>query len=204
MSDSCDPMDWSWSLPGSSVHVILQARILEWVAISYFRGSSQLRDQTQVSCTAGRFFTNWTIREAHIHINYRSLPPILFFTPERQILKTYFVLWCETVVWRVAKAWCTIFLEALFHALPYRLANSSCSLWLSEAWCGQAEKERMSGMEKFLPGQSTRNLVLASPGLTRGQMLHCSFIEVQFVFQTHDRGTFDSPSGMWKHSAFLL
>ena len=40
----CDPMDCSWS--GSSVHGILQARILEWVAISFSRGSSQPRDQT--------------------------------------------------------------------------------------------------------------------------------------------------------------
>ena len=39
------------SLPGSFVHGILQARILEWIAISFFRGSSQPRDQTSVSCT---------------------------------------------------------------------------------------------------------------------------------------------------------
>ena len=45
------------SLPGSSVHGILRARILKWVAIPFFRASSQLRDQTQVSCIAGRFFT---------------------------------------------------------------------------------------------------------------------------------------------------
>jgi len=43
--------------PGSSVHGILQARILEWVAMPFSRGSSQPRDQTQVSCIAGRFFT---------------------------------------------------------------------------------------------------------------------------------------------------
>ena len=46
------------SLPGFSVHGILQARILEWVAISFSRGSSQPRNQTQVSCIAGRFFTD--------------------------------------------------------------------------------------------------------------------------------------------------
>ena len=45
------------SLPGSSVHGILQARTLEWVAISFSRGSSQPRDQIQVSCLGGRFFT---------------------------------------------------------------------------------------------------------------------------------------------------
>ena len=44
---------------GSSVHGILQARILEWGAIPFSRGSSQTRDQTQVSCIAGRFFTAW-------------------------------------------------------------------------------------------------------------------------------------------------
>ena len=51
----CNPLDCS--PPGSSVHGILQARILEWVAIPFSRGSSWPRDQTQVSCIAGRFFT---------------------------------------------------------------------------------------------------------------------------------------------------
>ena len=45
------------SLSGSSVHGILQARILEWVVISFSRGSSQPRDQTQVSPIVGRYFT---------------------------------------------------------------------------------------------------------------------------------------------------
>ena len=83
----CNPMDCS--LPGSSVNGILQARILEWVAVPFSRGSSQPRDQTrvshiaggslpseppgklkttgvggQVSSTAGKFFTIWTTREA--------------------------------------------------------------------------------------------------------------------------------------------
>ena len=52
----CDPLDCS--PPGSSVSGILQARILEWVAISFSRGSSQPRDQTHVSCTVGGFFTS--------------------------------------------------------------------------------------------------------------------------------------------------
>ena len=56
-----DPMDCS--LPGSSVHGILQARILEWVAIPFSRECSQHKDETQVSCTAGRFFTIWATRE---------------------------------------------------------------------------------------------------------------------------------------------
>ena len=50
----CDPMDCSQ--PGSSVHGILQARVLKWVAISFSRGSSRIRDQTQLSRIAGRCF----------------------------------------------------------------------------------------------------------------------------------------------------
>ena len=52
----CNPVDCS--LPDSSVHEILQARILEWITMPSSRGSSQPRDQTQVSHIAGRFFTN--------------------------------------------------------------------------------------------------------------------------------------------------
>ena len=51
----CDPVDCS--LPDSSVHGILQARIVEWVDMLSSRGSSQPMDQTQVSCIAGGFFT---------------------------------------------------------------------------------------------------------------------------------------------------
>ena len=60
----CDPVDCS--PPGSSIHGILQARIMEWVAISFSRGSSWSRDRTQVSCIAGRRFNLWATREAKI------------------------------------------------------------------------------------------------------------------------------------------
>ena len=56
-----DPM--YYSLPGFSVHGILQARILNWVAIPFSRGSSLPRDWNWVSFIAGRFFTIWAIRE---------------------------------------------------------------------------------------------------------------------------------------------
>ena len=58
----CNPMGCSQS--GSFVHRISQARILEWVAIPFSRGSSRPTDLTQVSYTAGRFFTFWATREA--------------------------------------------------------------------------------------------------------------------------------------------
>ena len=62
-----DPMDWG--LPSSSVHGVLQARILEWVAITYSRGSSRPRDQIHVSCISctGRWIIyHWATWEAHI------------------------------------------------------------------------------------------------------------------------------------------
>ena len=62
-----DPVDYS--PPGSSVHGIFQTRILEWVAISFSRGSSQLRDRTWVSCvscTGRQILCHCTMRKAHI------------------------------------------------------------------------------------------------------------------------------------------
>ena len=68
----CNPMHCS--PPGSSVHRVFQARILERVAISFSRGSSWPRDQNQVSCVsciAGRFFTCWATREES-HYKYNQ------------------------------------------------------------------------------------------------------------------------------------
>ena len=56
----CDPMDCS--LPGSSIRGIFQARVLDWVAISFSRRSSRPRDWTWVSLIVGRHFTVWTTR----------------------------------------------------------------------------------------------------------------------------------------------
>ena len=68
----CDPMDYS--LPGSFIHEIFQARVLKWVDISFSR-SSWLRDWTQVSCIAGRQFTSWATRE---------VPPIFSISPSKE------------------------------------------------------------------------------------------------------------------------
>ena len=54
------------------VHEILQARILEWAAFPFSRGSSQPRDWTQVSRTAGRFFISWATREEHTKELYKK------------------------------------------------------------------------------------------------------------------------------------
>ena len=70
-----DPMDYS--PPGSSIHGILQARILEWLAMPSSRRSSRPRDRTQVSCITGRFFTIWATL-----VQKKSLPEMtLGFRP---------------------------------------------------------------------------------------------------------------------------
>ena len=66
-----DPVDCR--PPGPSVHGILQARILEWVAISFSRGSFWLRDWIQVSHIVGRFFTVWATREAQARAERRDI-----------------------------------------------------------------------------------------------------------------------------------
>ena len=63
----CDPMDYT-------VHGILQDRMLKWVAFPFSRGSSQPRDQTQISCIAGKFFTSWATREAQEYWSGEPIP----------------------------------------------------------------------------------------------------------------------------------
>ena len=78
----CDPMDFR--PPGSSVHGIFQTRILDWVSVSFSRGSSQPGDGTRVSCVscnAGRFCTRWATGEAtttnmHEFLSYILLPSV--------------------------------------------------------------------------------------------------------------------------------
>ena len=77
-----DPMDCS--LPGSFIHGIFQARVLEWVAISFSRGASWPRDQTQVSPIVGRHFAIWATREVLVEIHIRN---VAINKPERELLQ---------------------------------------------------------------------------------------------------------------------
>ena len=93
-------MDYSWT-----VHGILQARILKWVAFPFFRGSSQPRDQTQVSHIAGRFFSSWATR--NIYIQSCGFPVIIYGCKSWTIKKAEhwrtdaFELWCRRRLLRV-------------------------------------------------------------------------------------------------------
>ena len=76
----CNPMDCS--LPGSSVHGILQARILEWVAVPFVSGSSQPRNRTGVSCHCRWILYQLSYQRSPYKLNHYLIPDI-FITPIR-------------------------------------------------------------------------------------------------------------------------
>ena len=90
----CDPMDWS--LPGTSVHGILQARMLEWVTISFSRGSSQPRDLIRVFCVSciGRwFFTPRATWEAYLSVEARKdLAFLVYLQTSSQVMACVLLL----------------------------------------------------------------------------------------------------------------
>ena len=67
----CGPM--GCNTPGTSVHGILQARILEWIATSFSRRSFRGKDRTELSCTAGRFLSSVSPEHSHLRLKYRFL-----------------------------------------------------------------------------------------------------------------------------------
>ena len=114
----CDPMDCS--PPGSSVHGILQARILEWLAICFSRESSRPRDRTQVSCIADGFFTIWATREALLLVHYYS-PSVL--------------QWKELRLRKVACPGSHNWVAGSGHELvSVRLQSSCCIIWKYSSW----------------------------------------------------------------------
>ena len=95
----CGPMDYS--PPGSSVHGILQAKILEWVAISFFRGSSWSRDRTLISCIGGRILNHWATWEALPALH--PSPWFLFQSVLHRVVK----FWSLTCPQRLKSIWNT-------------------------------------------------------------------------------------------------
>ena len=99
-----------------TVHGILQARTLEWVAFPFSRGSSQPRDQTQVSRFAGRFFTNWAIREA------KNLTlKVCFLLPLKREIKNVWHLQPISSIWRPLA-----FLPVTLSFPPFLLGGFCC------------------------------------------------------------------------------
>ena len=87
-SNSYYPMDCT--LPDSLAHGILQARIPEWVAILVYKGSSQTRDRTRISCIAGRFFTSQATKE----VLSTSCPELPTWHPATNVALSFTTTWC--------------------------------------------------------------------------------------------------------------
>ena len=109
-----------------TVHGILQDRILEWVAFPFSRGSSQLRDQTHISCVAGGFFTNWPVREA-LSWNRR-----LEISAHKSFCISYYAV---TSCFLFSALLCFIFRELMF----------LCH-WANIVWQAQAKHGRTPGI----------------------------------------------------------
>ena len=104
----CNPMDYS--PPGSSVHGILQPRILEWASIPFSRESIQPRDGKWVSCTAGRFFTIWATREAQskikkLNVYIFHLPFPIFFGLQCDIISLMMIFFKVQPLWMHVDVW---------------------------------------------------------------------------------------------------
>ena len=103
----CNPTD-------CTVHGIVQARILEWIAFPFSRGSHQPRGQTQISCIAGGFFSNWTIREAY------------WFVSALHIL-------CETLI-SIGKSFPSLYFCIFFQIKVFTFTDSLIAYMFSKAY----------------------------------------------------------------------
>ena len=116
----CNPMNCS--PPGSFVLGILQARILEWVAMLSSRGSSRPRDWTRVSCIADRFFTIWATTHTHTHTQWNVTQPKKLMKSchlrQHEYPRRYIAKWNKskkdkydmifTYMWNLIKQWTNI------------------------------------------------------------------------------------------------
>ena len=115
------------SLPGSSVHGIFQARILEWVAISFYRGYSQPRDRTQVSPTVSRCFTVWATRQ---------VPVELFQILKDDAVKVLHAI-CQQI-WKIS--WPQDWKRSVFIPIPKKGNVKECSNYHTIALISHASK----------------------------------------------------------------
>ena len=104
----CDPMDYT-------VHEILQARILEWAAFPFSKESSPLRDQTQVSCFAGRFFISWVTRKVIYKLGINTLlswkTNFCNFTLKCLLCRVFYKLGVGGIFHQYCELVCNIFLN---------------------------------------------------------------------------------------------
>ena len=141
----CDPTDCS--LPGSSVNGILQARILEWVAVPSSRGSSQPRDWTQVFHNAGRFSPRWATRE--VHKSNKQKRALISATKwkafiEKRVGARSSVRFSHSVIWLFATPWTAV---------------HQASLSITTSW----SLLKLMFIKLLMPSNPSQSLLSASP-----------------------------------------
>ena len=143
------------SPPGSSVRGIFQARVLEWVAIPFSRGSCWPRDQTLVSCIVGRFFTSWATSAYVLFFFLPKRHALLFFSPSSSILKSYpaqilLLLWnfCSAQLIHQRN-------QNIRNPRPEGTWNSSGPLFSFYRWESRSQQPSVRG-RVFLPSDSHR------------------------------------------------
>ena len=116
-----DPMDYT-------VHGILQARIMEWVAFPFPRGSSQPRDQIQVSHIAGRFFTSWTTgKPKNTGVGSLSLLQWIFLTQEQN----WGLLPCRQIFYQLSRQGSPGVKDGLFNGKRSFISNGGWQTFCS-------------------------------------------------------------------------
>ena len=136
----CDSMDCS--LPRSSVHGIFQARVLEWIAISFSRRSSRPRDRTQVSHFVDRLFTIWTTSEVPMSQLFasgdQSIGPSASASVLPMSIQDWFPLRLTGLISLLSKGLSRVFPRAtawkhqFFHTMPSLWSNTHIRTWLLE------------------------------------------------------------------------
>ena len=118
------------SPPGSSVHGILQVRILEWVAIPFSRGSLQSRDRTKVSRIAGRFLTGWAIREVFNTSIHPHIHQSIFCDAVQSCRQQYISHLNTSTCIELARVYAYLFNVNFTYSEMHRLYNMySCVYW---------------------------------------------------------------------------
>ena len=156
-STNCSP-------PGSSVHGICQAVILEWVAIPFSRRSFWPRDQTQVYHIAARFFTVWATSEALVKDYYWLFP---YLTMKPGSISDRFIGRCMILTWSGGRS---IFTLA---CLPFLTRQKQCR----RLWCTSAEGVHKGCRTQHMPLADGTNCGPGMVGFLEGWVLYQEIIQ---------------------------
>ena len=135
------------SLPGSSAHGPLQARILEWVAIPFSRGSSWPWDQTRVSCIAGRVSTIWATREA-FEVRVEFLSCIWLIVPVPFVEKIIILLWIFLIYLPKLDGTCVLSEVSQKEKGKYHTISLTWGIWNMHKWTYPQNRNRLRHREQ--------------------------------------------------------